>query len=84
MGPPGSTSSCGCGRTSSSSTSRYPTCSGLEIAERPSSAASRVVLVFEPGSGRLRERIRRSGAAGFIPKDELSGTALSGLLTGSS
>jgi DNA-binding NarL/FixJ family response regulator len=59
-----------------------PDTSGLEIAERLAPAPSRVVLVSSRDPGDFGTRIRRSGAAGFIPKDELSGAALTEVLTG--
>jgi len=59
-----------------------PDMSGLEIAARLAPAASRVVLVSSRDPADFGSRIRRSGAAGFIPKDELSGTALADVLAG--
>ena len=59
-----------------------PDMSGLEIAERLAPAPSRVVLVSSRDPADFGKRLRRSGAAGFIPKDELSGAALAELLAG--
>jgi DNA-binding NarL/FixJ family response regulator len=59
-----------------------PDMSGLEIAERLAPAPSQVVLVSSRDPADFGTRIRRSGAAGFIPKDELSGAALAELLAG--
>jgi len=61
-----------------------PDTSGLEIAERLAPASSQVVLVSSRDPADFGGRIRRSGAAGFIPKDELSGTALADVLAGAS
>ena len=61
-----------------------PDVSGLEVAERLAVEPSRVVLVSSRDSSDFGARIRRSGAAGFIPKDELSGDALAELLAGAS
>jgi len=61
-----------------------PDMSGLEIAERLAPASSRIVLVSSRDPTDFGSRIRRSGAVGFIPKDELSGVALAELLAGAS
>jgi DNA-binding NarL/FixJ family response regulator len=57
-----------------------PDVSGLEIAERLAPVRSRVVLVSSRDPSDFGTRIRRSAAAGFIPKDELSGAALADVL----
>ena len=57
-----------------------PDMSGLEIAERLAPAPSHVVLVSSRDPADFGARIRRSGAAGFISKDELSGTVLADVL----
>jgi DNA-binding NarL/FixJ family response regulator len=59
-----------------------PDGSGLDVAERLAPVPSRVVLVSSRDPSDFGTRIRRSHAAGFIPKDELSGTALAELLAG--
>ena len=61
-----------------------PDMNGLEIAERLAPSPSRVVLVSSRDPADFGTRIRRSGAAGFIPKDELSGATLADVLAGAS
>jgi DNA-binding NarL/FixJ family response regulator len=57
-----------------------PDGSGLDVAERLAPVPSRIVLVSSRDSSDFGRRIHRSGAAGFISKDELSGAALEELL----
>ena len=58
-----------------------PDASGFDVAERLR-ARTRIVLVSSRDPGDFGARIDRSGAVGFIPKDELSGTTLGALLGG--
>jgi DNA-binding NarL/FixJ family response regulator len=57
-----------------------PDLSGFEVAERLATARPKVVLTSSRTSRDLGRRVQRSGALGFIPKDELSGGALQDLL----
>jgi DNA-binding NarL/FixJ family response regulator len=57
-----------------------PDRSGLEVAAELSAGRARVVLVSSRDPADLGQRVQRCGAAGFIPKDELSGDTLSELL----
>jgi DNA-binding NarL/FixJ family response regulator len=57
-----------------------PDLSGFEVAERLVRAKPKVVLTSSRTSRDLGRRVQRSGALGFIPKDELSGEALQGLM----
>lgn len=57
-----------------------PDLSGFEVAERLVPATSKVILTSSRTSRDLGRRLERSGALGFIPKDELSGGALHDLL----
>jgi len=57
-----------------------PDASGLDVAGRLSQGRSRVVLVSSRDPSDFGARLARSGAAGFIPKDELSGAVLAALL----
>lgn len=57
-----------------------PDLSGFEVAERLANAKPKVILTSSRTSGDLGRRLQRSGALGFIPKDELSGGALHDLL----
>ena len=59
-----------------------PDTSGLDVAEQLAAMPSQVVLVSSRDPFDFGSRIRRSRAAGFIPKDELSGIALAALLAG--
>ena len=58
-----------------------PDASGFDVAERLRTRA-RIVLVSSRDPGDFGARIDRSGAVGFIPKDELSGPTLGALLGG--
>jgi DNA-binding NarL/FixJ family response regulator len=57
-----------------------PDISGFEVAKRLARAKPQVVLTSSRTSRDLGRRVQRSGALGFIPKDELSGEALQGLM----
>ena len=57
-----------------------PDTSGFEVAERLAGGASKIVLTSSRDPRDLGRRIRRSGALGFVPKDELCGEALNALL----
>lgn len=59
-----------------------PDTSGLDVAERLAGWDARVVLVSSRDPVDLGARLGRCGAAGFIPKDELSGEALAAVLAG--
>lgn len=59
-----------------------PGLSGFEVAERLAGGGSTIVLVSSRDSADLGPRVATCGAAGFIPKDELSGERLAGVLTG--
>jgi two-component system, NarL family, nitrate/nitrite response regulator NarL len=61
-----------------------PDGSGLDVAERLAPAPSRIVLVSSRDSSDFGARVERSGATGFISKDELSGATLAALLAGAS
>lgn len=57
-----------------------PDGSGFDVVDRLSAAATKVVLVSSHDRSDLDSRLRRSSAAGFIPKDELSAETLAALL----
>ncbi|MBD0338639.1 MAG: response regulator transcription factor [Thermoleophilia bacterium] len=58
-----------------------PDMSGFEVAERlAGAAASRIILVSSREQGDYGQRVRRSGALGFVAKDRLSGAALRELM----
>lgn len=57
-----------------------PDVSGLDVAERLADGGTTVVLVSSRDPTDLGPRVHASGAAGFIPKDELSGEALDRLV----
>jgi DNA-binding NarL/FixJ family response regulator len=59
-----------------------PDVSGLEVAERLAPAPPTVVIVSSRDPADFGRRLARSGAAGFISKDELSGEALAAVLAG--
>jgi len=56
-----------------------PDASGFDLASRLSPTAS-VVIVSSRDPADCASRTQRSGALGFIPKDELSGARLSAIL----
>jgi DNA-binding NarL/FixJ family response regulator len=57
-----------------------PDGSGFDVAERLSGSGARIVLVSSRDRSDLAARLERSSAAGFIPKDELSGETLAELV----
>ena len=57
-----------------------PDTSGFEVAERLAESPSQVVLTSSREQRDLGRRLETSGALGFIPKDQLSGSALAKLL----
>jgi DNA-binding NarL/FixJ family response regulator len=57
-----------------------PDTTGFDVANRLSGGPARVVLVSSRDDSDFGGRVRRSGAVGFIAKDELSGAALTALL----
>lgn len=59
-----------------------PDLSGFEVAERLAPGRSKIVLTSSRAQRDLGPRVQRSGALGFIPKDELSGEGLDRLLQG--
>lgn len=59
-----------------------PDTTGFDVATRLRSGPARVVLVSSRDHADFGGRVRRSGAVGFIAKDELSGAALDALLEG--
>lgn len=59
-----------------------PDTSGLDVAERLAGGDARVVLVSSRDPVDLGARVGTCGAAGFIPKDELSGEVLTAVLAG--
>jgi|SRR5882672_174694 len=61
-----------------------PDLSGLEVAERLAESRSKVVLVSSRDTRDFGARFRKTGALGFIPKDDLSAETLKELLEGSS
>ncbi|HKD32061.1 MAG TPA: response regulator transcription factor [Gaiellaceae bacterium] len=59
-----------------------PDTSGFEVAARLAGGPSKVVLTSSRAQHDLGSRVRSSGALGFVPKDRLSGHALTELLKG--
>jgi DNA-binding NarL/FixJ family response regulator len=57
-----------------------PDASGFEVAEQLAGSPSRVILTSTRAPQDLGPRVRRSGALGFVSKDQLSGAALCALL----
>lgn len=57
-----------------------PDTSGFEVAERLAGGPSKVILTSSREQRDLGRRVRSSGALGFVPKDRLSGGALTALL----
>jgi DNA-binding NarL/FixJ family response regulator len=57
-----------------------PDMSGFDVAEQLAPTDAKIVLTSSRESSDLGRRIRRSGAVGFIPKDDLSGEAIRSLL----
>lgn len=56
-----------------------PDMSGFDVAERLT-PETKVILTSSRQQSDLGQRVRRSGALGFIPKDRLSGDAMRELL----
>jgi DNA-binding NarL/FixJ family response regulator len=61
-----------------------PDMSGFDVAEQLAGARSKVVLISSRERQDFAMRVRRSGAVGFVSKDELSGEALAALLRAAS
>jgi DNA-binding NarL/FixJ family response regulator len=59
-----------------------PDTNGFEVAARLAGGPSKVVLTSSREQRDLGSRVRSSGALGFVPKDQLTGAALTGLLEG--
>jgi DNA-binding NarL/FixJ family response regulator len=59
-----------------------PDGSGFDVAARLAGGRSAVVLTSSRTGADYGGRVRASGAAGFVPKDRLSGEALHELLAG--
>ncbi len=59
-----------------------PDTNGFEVAERLAGGPSKVILTSSREQRDLGRRVRSSGALGFVPKDRLSGQALTDLLAG--
>jgi len=57
-----------------------PDSSGFEVARKLADDRSQVILTSSREHRDLGRRVRESGALGFVPKDELSGSALRTLL----
>jgi DNA-binding NarL/FixJ family response regulator len=57
-----------------------PDVSGFDVAERLAEGPAKVILTSSREPQDFGRRVRRSGALGFVPKDRLSGEALSSLL----
>jgi len=57
-----------------------PDTNGFEVAERLAGGPSKVILISSREQRDLGRRVRSSGALGFVPKDRLTGEALTALL----
>ena len=57
-----------------------PDTSGFDVAERLTGGSARIVLVSSRDPADFGARVARSGAVGFIAKDELSGEAIAAVL----
>jgi DNA-binding NarL/FixJ family response regulator len=57
-----------------------PQMSGFDVAERLAGTASKVILISSREQKDFGRRVRRSGAAGFVSKDELSRETLLALV----
>src|SRR4249919_2426481 len=57
-----------------------PDTNGFEVAERLAGGPSKVILTSSREQRDLGRRIRSTGALGFVPKDQLTGHALTALL----
>jgi DNA-binding NarL/FixJ family response regulator len=58
-----------------------PDGTGFDVAERLAGGSATVVLVSSRDRGDLGPRLARTKAAGFIPKDELSGETLAAVVS---
>ena len=59
-----------------------PDLSGLDVADRLANVRAQTVLTSSRDPSDFGARFRSTSALGFIPKDDLSGTALRRLLEG--
>jgi DNA-binding NarL/FixJ family response regulator len=59
-----------------------PDTNGFDVAARLAGGRSKVILTSSREQHDLGHRVRTSGALGFVPKDRLSGPALTELLKG--
>jgi DNA-binding NarL/FixJ family response regulator len=59
-----------------------PDTNGFDLAARLAGGPSKVILTSSREQQDLGSRVRSSGALGFVPKDRLSGPALTELLKG--
>jgi DNA-binding NarL/FixJ family response regulator len=57
-----------------------PDLSGYEVARRLSAGCSKVVLVSSRSQDDLGARLGESGALGFVPKEQLTGAVIRGLV----
>jgi DNA-binding NarL/FixJ family response regulator len=57
-----------------------PDTNGFDVAQRLAGSPSKVILTSSREQRDLGRRVRSSGALGFVPKDRLSGQALTALL----
>lgn len=57
-----------------------PDTNGFDVAERLADGPSKVILTSSREQRDLGRRVRSSGALGFVPKDRLTGQALTALL----
>jgi DNA-binding NarL/FixJ family response regulator len=57
-----------------------PDTNGFDVAERLAGGPSKVILTSSREQRDLGRRIRSTGALGFVPKDQLTGHALTALL----
>jgi DNA-binding NarL/FixJ family response regulator len=57
-----------------------PDASGFDLAGRLAAAGTVVILTSSRDLGDVGRRVERSGAVGFVPKDQLSGEAIRALL----
>jgi DNA-binding NarL/FixJ family response regulator len=57
-----------------------PDTNGFDVAEQLAGGPSKVILTSSREQRDLGRRVRASGALGFVPKDRLSGPALTDLL----
>jgi DNA-binding NarL/FixJ family response regulator len=57
-----------------------PDLSGFDVVERLTGARAKVILTSSRERQDFGQRVRSSGALGFVPKDRLSGAALRALM----